>query len=217
MVVSIHPDLQVLFEDIYIKERKVEGVIVQEHSSALEKFKTNTILELKEGHHLDELKNDRMIRAYRDFYWSIEIDPTKIRPAAEALIRRALKGGGFPKINTAVDAYNIASVITKVPFAAFDAAKVGDNFLLRRAEEGEEFLGIGMDEPMTLDGNEILLVDKDEPIAIFPYRDADRSKITMDTKDVYIVGCGAPGVDEDVIEDAIRECARCVRRFCTNE
>jgi DNA/RNA-binding domain of Phe-tRNA-synthetase-like protein len=214
MVVRIHPDLQILFEDIYLKERLVSGVTVEEHSPALEKYKVTVILELKEGQAIEDLKNHRLIRAYRDLFWSLEIDPTKIRPAQEALIRRVLQGKPLPKINTAVDAYNVASIKTMVPFAAFDASKVKGDFFLRRAEDGEQFLGIGMEAPKTLTGNEILLLDEKEPIAIFPYRDADRSKITLETTDIMVIACGAPGVHEDIIEDAIRECARCIQRFC---
>jgi len=41
---------------------------------------------------LEGLKEDPVVRAYRDFYWRLGIDPTKVRPSSEALARRALRG-----------------------------------------------------------------------------------------------------------------------------
>jgi len=49
------------------------------------------------------LKNDSVVRAYRDFYWRIGIDPTKTRPSGEALRRRLARGNRFPRINIVVD------------------------------------------------------------------------------------------------------------------
>jgi phosphoenolpyruvate synthase (EC 2.7.9.2) len=41
---------------------------------------------------LEGLKEDPVVRAYRDFYWRLGIDPTKVRPSSEALARRAFRG-----------------------------------------------------------------------------------------------------------------------------
>ena len=54
---------------------------------------------MRKNYSLDGLKDEENIRAYRDFFWKLGIDPTKIRPAAEALIRRILGGKEIPRIN----------------------------------------------------------------------------------------------------------------------
>jgi len=58
---------------------------------------------------LEGLKEDPVVRAYRDFYWRLGIDPTKVRPSSEALARRALRGE-FPRVSPLVDAGNVASI-----------------------------------------------------------------------------------------------------------
>ncbi|MHA2500876.1 MAG: hypothetical protein ACXAEL_15005, partial [Candidatus Hodarchaeales archaeon] len=45
---------------------------------------------------LENLKDDELVRKYRDFFWRLGIDPTKTRPASEALIRRVLAEKPFP-------------------------------------------------------------------------------------------------------------------------
>ena len=110
----------------------------------------------------------------------------------------------LPKINTFVDAYNLASIETAIPLAAFDLGGLSGSLLMREAEAGEEFLGIGMAKPLVLGGGEPVIEDGDKLVAIYPYRDAEACKITMPTKDVLLLVCGVPNVDESVLADAGR-------------
>src|SRR3972149_3866631 len=61
---------------------------------------------------------------------------TTPRPPAEPLTRRILGGKPFPRINTLVDAYNLASVETRIALAAFDAAHLPRGLVMRRARPG---------------------------------------------------------------------------------
>ena len=123
----------------------------------------------------------------------------KTRPASEALVRRILSGKVLPTINTAVDAYNLASIETGVPIGAFDADLLKGELTMRFAQEGEEFLGIGMEKPIELHTNQVILTDEKEIIAIYPYRDSDRTKITPATKTIHIVACGVPKVTQETV------------------
>ncbi len=89
------------------------------------------------------LKNDSVVRAYRDFYWRIGIDPTKTRPSGEALRRRLARGNRFPRINIVVDIGNIVSVETLVPIGLYDREKVMGDLHLVMSKGSEEFLGLG--------------------------------------------------------------------------
>ncbi|MBS7288164.1 MAG: hypothetical protein KIH01_05340, partial [Candidatus Freyarchaeota archaeon] len=101
------------------------------------------------------------MRAYRDFYWRLSIDPTKQRPASEALIRRVLGGGNMWRINKFVNAYNLASAMTGVTLGAYDAGRVRGGLAVRFAEPGERFQGIGASSPKLLSGNEIVVSDEE--------------------------------------------------------
>ncbi len=50
------------------------------------------------------------IASWRELYRSFGTKPGDYRPSAEALIRRSLKTGKLPRINNAVDLYNVVSV-----------------------------------------------------------------------------------------------------------
>jgi DNA/RNA-binding domain of Phe-tRNA-synthetase-like protein len=189
-------------------------VKIRKKDGGLEKFKLEVTKQVRNEYDLDVVKDQPIFRAYRDFFWRIEIDPTKIRPAAEALIRRILAGKTLPCINTLVDAYNLASIKSRIALATFDADKLEGNLLMRFAEEGEQFYGIGMAKPLVLKGSEIVVSDSENLIAVYPYRDADNTKVTQETENVIIVVCGVPGIPNETLETASQVALEYINRFC---
>ena len=77
-------------------------------------------------------------------YRSFGTKPSDYRPSAEALVRRTLKTGKLPVINTAVDLYNIVSVKHIIPMGGFDADKVEGDIYLRVSEGMEIFTPRGV-------------------------------------------------------------------------
>src|SRR5208337_3507917 len=98
----------------------VSGVHNEKENDQLRQLKKVVHEEVKAKYNVEALKNNPTVRAYRDFYWKLDIDPTKTRPSGEALLRRVLNGNELPKISTVVDAYNLASMQTIVPISGFD-------------------------------------------------------------------------------------------------
>jgi DNA/RNA-binding domain of Phe-tRNA-synthetase-like protein len=191
-----------------------KSVKIQKKNPELEKFKKQIEREIKAEWRLNDLREHPIFRAYRDFFWKLNIDPTKIRPSAEALIRRILRGKSIPQINTWVDSYNLASMKTAIPIASFDADLLEGNLLMRKADEGEEFLGIGMKKPLTLKGGEVVVEDNNRLIAIYPYRDADYSKVTLTTQNVLMLMCGAPTISKKYLNEASEASRKIVTQFC---
>ena len=210
----IDQELRSKFPGVNVLLGRINGVKVEKENLELEKFKKEVIQTVKEKYSLEILKDIPVLRAYRDFFWQIGIDPTKIRPAAEALIRRILRGNPIPKINSLVDAYNLASITSEIAIAVFDLDKIKGNLVMCPAKDGEKFLGIGMKSPLVLKGKEIVISDDEQLIAIYPHRDAENTKITMSTKNVLFLLCGVPGIDEKTLENSGKTAINYVTRFC---
>ena len=196
---------------------RLANVAVEKKNLELEKFKEELIKEVKGKYTLDSLKNAPTFRAYRDFFWRVGIDPTKNRPAAEALIRRILRDHPIPNINTVVDAYNLASIKTEIALAAFDVQELQGNLVMRFARRGEKFLGIGMEKPIDLEGGEVVISDDQKLVAIYPHRDADRSKVTEKTRSILLLVCGVPGITMDMLARAATVAVEYITRFCDGE
>jgi DNA/RNA-binding domain of Phe-tRNA-synthetase-like protein len=217
MKIDIQPVLRERFPGLDVLVCGVEGVRVEEKNTELEEFKEEVVNQIRVTYDLATVKDVPVFRAYRDFFWRIGVDPTKTRPAAEALIRRILAGKLLPAINTLVDAYNLASIRTCISIGAFDSDRIHGDLLLRLAHRGEEFRGIGMEKPMVLEGNEVVVSDSEKLIAIYPYRDADDTKVTLSTRNVILLICGAPGISEDVLKSAAQTTTSYITRFCGGE
>lgn len=211
---EIEPSLSAKYLGLRASILSVTGVTVRKSTLALDELKKFVIDEVKSKYSLDTLKDVSIFRAYRDFFWRAGIDPTKVRPAAEALIRRILADKPIPTINTLVDAYNLASIKTGIALAAFDQARLRGTLLMRSAKPDEEFFGIGMNKPMRLNGGEIVVSDNEKLIAVYPYRDADSSKVTEETKGLVLMVCGCPGIDEVSLQQAEQVATDLIVRFC---
>lgn len=103
------------YPGLCVAEGMISELDIRETSEDLEAFKPEAYGRIRSMHTIENVKDDPGYRAYRDFFWRVGIDPTKIRPASEALVRRILAGKPLPTINTAVDAYNLASALSGVP------------------------------------------------------------------------------------------------------
>ncbi|MHC1590014.1 MAG: B3/B4 domain-containing protein [Candidatus Hecatellaceae archaeon] len=214
MNITIHPEVKNAFPDLEVLTRQINGVKVERRNASLEKFREELVEEVKGRYSLETLGSLPTFKAYRAFFWKIGIDPTKNRPAAEALIRRILRGNPPPTINTLVDAYNLASIKTEIALAAFDVDGLKGSLTMRFASQGEEFLGIGMSKPLSLRGGEIVISDSEKLVAIYPYRDAENTKVTEGTGDVLILVCGVPGIPREKLDYAGRVAVEYVVRFC---
>jgi DNA/RNA-binding domain of Phe-tRNA-synthetase-like protein len=217
MSLKIDSELRTRFPDLNVLTLQVKGLKIQKKDVALEKFKLEVMKQVRNDYNLDDVKDHPTFRAYRDFFWRIGIDPTKIRPAAEALIRRILAGKTLPCINTLVDVYNLASIKSRIALATFDADQLEGDLLMRFAEEGEQFYGIGMEKPLILKGGEIVISDKEKLVAVYPYRDADNTKVTDKTENITVVVCGVPSIPKQDLENAYQVTVEYIKRFCGGE
>lgn len=215
MRIYIDRKIRADFPDLKVLAATVENLKVKKDDPDLDLLKAEAIREVKSKYKVDLLKDIPSVKAYREFFWRIGIDPTKSRPAAEALIRRMLLNNPLPKINTFVDSLNLASLKSEVAIGSFDIDKVsGELIAIRYASEGEVFRGIGMSNPITLKGCEMVLSDNVGPIAIYPHRDSERTKITEATQKALLVFCGVPGISENMLLEAMSITMGLIIKFC---
>ncbi|MEM2970880.1 MAG: phenylalanine--tRNA ligase beta subunit-related protein [Candidatus Bathyarchaeia archaeon] len=181
----------------------ITNVKVERENEQIKRLKKSVYEEVKAKYTVETLKDNPTVRAYRDFYWRLGIDPTKTRPSGEALLRRVLHGGELPHISTVVDAYNLASMKIIIPISGFDLNCLNPPFQIRYAKTGETFMGIGMDKPVALTGNMLVLADEKQVLSIYPYRDSDHTKITENTRNVLVVGYGVSGIAQEQLKEAV--------------
>lgn len=140
------------------------------------------------------------IEATRRVYRACGKDPSRYRPASEALIRRVLQGKSLYQINTLVDLINLASMKFGYSIGGFDSDKfVGDTLTLGVGREGEPYEGIGRGI-INIAG---LPVYRDAKGGVgTPTSDNERTKISLDTTNTLILINGYDGNEAAVKANA---------------
>ncbi len=157
-----------------------------------EKFKASLTTET--------LKEIPSIAATRRVYRACGKDPSRYRPAAEALIRRMLQGKELYQIDTLVDLINVASIAYGYSIGGFDADKfIGDTLRLGVGREGEPYEGIGRGM-INIAG---LPVYRDAEGGVgTPTSDNERTKIDLNTRHLVVLINGYDGNEERVRQNA---------------
>jgi DNA/RNA-binding domain of Phe-tRNA-synthetase-like protein len=181
----------------------IRGVKTEPTNAKVETLRRVVTAEVRGRYKLGLLKDNPTVRAYRDLFWSLDIDPTKTRPSGEALLRRVLHGKEIPRIFTVVDSYNLASLKTIIPLSGFDLDTLHLPLCVRFSRHNEKFHGIGMKASIKLARRMLVLADDKQVVCIYPYRNAETTKITEKTRDVVIVGYGAPKISQDELTNAV--------------
>jgi DNA/RNA-binding domain of Phe-tRNA-synthetase-like protein len=163
--------------------------------------------EITSKYTLENLKNDPVVRAYRDFYWRIGIDPTKTRPSSEALVRRLLRGK-WPKINPVVDAGNIASARHLVPIGIYDLERFTPPARIVLASGGEVFEPIGGEEERVPANTPIMVDSRGVVMHLYPHRDSRITMVRPETRCVLVVAAGVPGVSMARLKGTVAEVQR---------
>ena len=148
----------------------------------------------------ESLKQLSGIAATRRVYKACGKDPSRYRPASEALICRILQGKELYQIDTLVDLINLASIRYGYSIGGFDASKfVGDTLTLGVGKAGEPYEGIGRGM-INIEG---LPVYRDALGGVgTPTSDHERTKITIDTRKLLVLINGYDGNEESVRANA---------------
>lgn len=140
------------------------------------------------------------IAATRRVYRTCGKDPSRYRPASEALIRRQLQHKALYQIDTLVDLINLASIAYGYSIGGFDAGKfAGDTLTLGIGREDEPYEGIGRGM-INIAG---LPVYRDAQGGVgTPTSDNERTKITLATTHLVVLINGYDGDETHVRQNA---------------
>lgn len=153
-----------------------------------------------DNHTTETIKRISGIEATRRVYRACGKDPSRYRPASEALIRRMLQGKDLYQIDTLVDLVNLASIAFGYSIGGFDAGKFqGDTLTLGIGREGEPYEGIGRGM-INIAG---LPVYRDVAGGVgTPTSDNERTKIDINTRRIFVIVNGYDGNEANVRANA---------------
>lgn len=161
----------------------------------------------------ESIKQMPPIHATREAYKKFGKAPSRYRPAAEALLRRIVKGEELYKINTLADLVNLASIYTGYSIGGFDLDKIQGDLVLGIGRAGEPYEGIGRG----MLNIENLPVYRDNVGGVgTPTSDNERTKITLETTNFLLLVNGYDGSREGVMQCA-EYTQQLIKKYCNAE
>lgn len=189
---------------------EAEGVTVVHNEPALWAEIDAISAALRAAHAGREPAQIEGLKPARVLYRRIGVDPTKLRPSSEALLRRVLRGDALPKVNSLVDINNLCSLEFLLPIGLHDLDSAVGPITLRRGGPGEGYEAIGKGW-YSVEGR---LTAADEQGACgSPTSDSRRTMITLDTTRCLMIIYAPAGYDPARLQDHIAVAARRIAGF----
>lgn len=211
---TIDPEVKKRYPPVSIGIALIRGVQIKKTDDTLEKEK-KAFLSSLEGLTTEKLGQYSEVISYRKLYKEMGIDWHSRRPSPEALLRRVALGKGLYTVSTCVDAYNLVVMRYGVSVGAFDWDKVKFPTVLRFAGEGDEISLLGDKEPTKYTSKELAYYDQEGGYNIdFNFRDAQRTKVTEQTKNLWINVDGVYDITPEQVQTTLKESVAIITKYC---
>lgn len=213
-IFSISNSVSEKFPSISVGIAIINGVSITEKNHDLDKERSEFLKSL-DGLTTESLGLEEEIKSYRQIYKETGIDWHSRRPSPEALLRRIALGKGIYSINTCVDAYNLVVMKNRISVGAFDFDHIKFPTVLRFAKPGEKILLLGDEDETEYKDGEIAYFDEKGGYNMdFNYRDAQRTAVTLETKNLYINTEGVYDISPQQVEKTLKEACDIIVKYC---
>ncbi|MDB4977909.1 MAG: lysyl-tRNA synthetase, class [Candidatus Peribacteria bacterium] len=196
----------------------VGAIIVRSADNTLDRPDVLSMLRTEEGRVRallppETFKEHPSIAAWQQAHRAFGSNPNSFPPSIQALVRRVVKGGELPQINTLVELYNIISLKYILPVGGEDLDTCQGDIQLTLAEGTERFVELGATENDPPKPGEVIYKDDLGVICRrFNWREADRTKLTKQTKNAVVVIESLSHLTD--LLSAVSEVTDLIKQFC---
>ncbi|MBI5223734.1 hypothetical protein HY990_04905 [Candidatus Micrarchaeota archaeon] len=164
----------------------------------------------------ETLSMEPKIDCWRRAYTKFGGKPKENRSSIENLCKMILKGSELRPINSLVDIYNYISLKYVLPAGGEDLDKIKGEIHLTFATENEsEVALLGEKEARKPHAGEVIYKDNISAICRrWNWKEADRTKLTNETKNAILVVEGLPPTTKNEIEMATTELSELIAKYC---
>ena len=127
-------------------------------------------------------------------------------PAVENVVTRYLMKGRFPRINSLVDAANVASLRNLIPVGLFDLHAIAGELTLAIASGDEQIVPLGKSKSEPVPQGFPILRDREKVISIVGVRDSVHTSIVPTTTAVLAFSWGIEGISHERVRATLDEC-----------
>jgi DNA/RNA-binding domain of Phe-tRNA-synthetase-like protein len=173
---------------------------------------------LREGFGYEKAQDHPNVKVWRQAFNKLGISAAKYQSSIESLVRRALKGGVFPRVNPLVDLYNAISLEFLVPMGGHDLAPLEGNIFLGFAEGHEPFTPMeGGEDEVAEKGEVVYRDDRSVLTRRWVWRQSNKDKVTAGTSSVFMPIDVMEGLPQTLVENVTDKVAAYLRENNSGE
>ncbi|HVN96138.1 MAG TPA: phenylalanine--tRNA ligase beta subunit-related protein [Syntrophorhabdaceae bacterium] len=202
MIFSVSQDLFHLFPSLKI------GVLVAEIDNTKygDDHLEDVLENLKSHFSLEKPQDHEHVKVWRDAFKKLGISAAKYQSSVESLLRRALKGGPFPRINPLVDLYNAQSIKHLVPVGGHALEPIEGNIQLCFAQGHETFVPMDSGEQEVVEKNEVIYRDNASVLTRrWVWRQSNKDKVLSETTRIFIPIDVMEGLPHALCQDVVKD------------
>jgi DNA/RNA-binding domain of Phe-tRNA-synthetase-like protein len=159
----------------------------------------------------DELARVPEILSYRELSRRFSEQFGAAVPAVENVVARYVMKGKFPRINSLVDAANVASLRNLIPVGLFDLNAIAGELTLGIATGEEQIVPLGKTKSEPVPAGFPVLRDREKVISIVGVRDSAHTMIVPATRSVLAFSWGIESVPRERVRATLTECIELCR------
>jgi DNA/RNA-binding domain of Phe-tRNA-synthetase-like protein len=173
---------------------------------------------VRAGFGYEKAQDHPSVKAWRLAFNRLGIPAAKYQSSIESLLRRALKGGVFPRVNPLVDLYNAVSLEFLVPMGGHDILPLEGDISLCYADGGEPFTPMEGGEDEAAEKGEVVYKDSRSVLTRrWVWRQSNKDKVTPETRRVFMPVDVMEGLPPALAEDAMERVAEYLREHGSGE
>ena len=208
-------DEEVLNLGVKILTARVSNIKNTKSSPTLDSFIEEELVKIKTYWQDKDYKQDPILQGFKELHTSVGRSNRDYPASPEVLLRLLIERDRFPRINCVVDIYNLFSVKTHLALGAHDIEKVNGNITLRLTRGDETFVPLGRQEKVQVPAGEYAYIDDGNNIICrMEVLQIEPTKITEDSKDIFLIIQGNKNTDTQYIKETTDDLLTTLTKSC---
>jgi DNA/RNA-binding domain of Phe-tRNA-synthetase-like protein len=165
-----------------------------------------------------ELADIPELKCWREAYKAFGVKKTSYRSSVERLVKAVQRGGGLPRVNALVDAYNALSLRYRLPVGADDVDRVVSPLAFRYARPGDSFIALGdaSQAPDPPKPGEVVYADAEKCLCRrWNWYQDDRSAVRLESRRAVLTVQGLGRASAARVEAAAAELCELISSHCS--
>ncbi len=194
---------------------RVVNITNTKSNKEFDEFFSGELEKIREIWRGKDWKKDKILLGFKELHEKVGRSNRKYPASPEVLLGLFLESRRFPRINLLVDIYNLISLKTRLALGAHDVEKINGNVALRLTNGSEKFLPLGSKDFVPVPAGEYSYIDDGNNIICrMEVLQVESTKITLDTKDVFLIVQGNANTDNNYIQKGANEVLDLITRYC---